>query len=121
MPEILTKVDDRTQQVVCAAAGGGLRSGTQLAEVDLWGVRVVLSYRLDEAEHERRIRSQAGSVDELWALNALLKLPMGEPAPASLLNDYDTVCCATALPGCCGDAGARWNGWRCCRCGWIWR
>ncbi|MFH8411411.1 hypothetical protein ACH4FX_42645 [Streptomyces sp. NPDC018019] len=89
MPEIMPKVDDRTQQIVCAAAGGELRSGTHLSEVDLWGVRVALAYRLDEAEHERRIRSRAGSVDDLWALNALLKLPVGEPVPASLLNDCE--------------------------------
>ncbi|MEU2789966.1 hypothetical protein [Streptomyces sp. NPDC007100] len=95
----MTEVDDGTQQVVRAAAGGELRPGTQLAEVDLWGVRVALAYRLDEAEHERRIRSGAGSVDDLWALNALLKLPVGEPAPASLLNDYEHGLLCGCPPG----------------------
>ncbi|MFH8590688.1 hypothetical protein [Streptomyces rimosus] len=89
MTRITMKVDDRAQQVVWAAACENLHPGARLAEVELWGVRAVLVYRFNEAEHERRVGSEAGSVDDLWSLNALLKLPAGRPAPASLLNDYE--------------------------------
>ncbi|WP_405911805.1 hypothetical protein OG760_03650 [Streptomyces sp. NBC_00963] len=81
--------DERAWRVVEAALGGKLPSGARVSEVALWGVRVVLVYRLDEAEHRRRAASNAEPLNDLWLLDTLLKLPVGRPVPLAMLEGRD--------------------------------
>lgn len=80
---------ERAQQVVEAVSGGKLRPETHVAEVTLWGVRAVLTYRLDEEEHARRREADADPLDDLWLLDALLKLPVGRAVPLASLASRD--------------------------------
>lgn len=81
--------DSRAWRVAEAASGGKLRPLSRVAEVTLWGVQAVLVYRLDEVEHTRRGRVRAEPLNDLWLLDALLKLPVGEPVPLGSLEGRD--------------------------------
>ncbi|KOU38736.1 hypothetical protein ADK54_27715 [Streptomyces sp. WM6378] len=75
--------------MVEAVSGGKLPSVARVSEVTLWGVRVVLVYRLDEAEHARRDALNAEPLNDLWLLETLLKLPVGRPVPLANLEGRD--------------------------------
>ncbi len=88
MPEFVS-ADERAWRVVEAVSGGKLPPGARVSEVVLWGVRVVLVYRLDEAEHLRRCEWDAEPLHDLWLLDTLLKLPVGRPVPLAVLEGRD--------------------------------
>ncbi|MFF1695139.1 hypothetical protein ACFVXC_16115 [Streptomyces sp. NPDC058257] len=79
----------RAQRVVEGVSGGKLPLGFRLSEVTLWGVEVVLVYRLNEEEHARRTAVGGGPLDDLGMLDALLKLPVKRPTLWSSLAGRD--------------------------------
>ncbi|MDL5199057.1 hypothetical protein [Streptomyces sp. ALI-76-A] len=72
-----------------AASGGKLDPDAKVTEVTLWDVRVVLAYRWDHDEHARRQAASVGPLDDLWLLDALLKLPVGRAVPLTSLAGRD--------------------------------
>ncbi|MDQ0771612.1 hypothetical protein QF026_000078 [Streptomyces aurantiacus] len=72
-----------------AAAGGKLGLGTKVTEVTLWDVQVMLAYRWNDDEHARRQAASAGPLDDLWLLDALLKLPVGRTVALTSLAGRD--------------------------------
>lgn len=87
---------------VCeVAAGGSLRPGSAVAEVQVRGTQVVLAYRLNVPEIERRTSEAITPVLDRGLLEGLLQLPEGLPVPATSLTrrerDLLRHCPPTAL------------------------
>ncbi|MFE7069216.1 hypothetical protein ACFU96_03865 [Streptomyces sp. NPDC057620] len=72
-----------------AASGGKLALDAGVASVTLWGVPVVLVYRRNDEEHARRQAASVGPLNDLWLLDALLKLPVGDAVALASLAGRD--------------------------------
>ncbi|WP_330279323.1 hypothetical protein OHO83_10645 [Streptomyces sp. NBC_00569] len=82
-----SKLDlDAARRVCEVVAGGRLLPGSSVAEVHARGVRVVLAFRLNAAEVERRQEAGVEPVLDRSALEGLMQLPAGLPVPSSVLT-----------------------------------
>ncbi|MFH8470363.1 hypothetical protein [Streptomyces sp. NPDC017991] len=95
-----------------AVAGGKLWPDAKVTEVTLWGVQVVLVYRWNGDEHARRQAAGVGPLDDLWLLDALLKLPVGRAVARASLAGRDRRLLERGEPvhacGRRGDSVERW-------------